>query len=90
MSRHFKDWLSAFCDYASYGEAPRRMYHWVGISTIAGALRRKVWIDQTYFKWFPNFYVILVAPPGIVSNPPLPASAWSYFVKFPASGSARM
>lgn len=54
--------------YASYGEAPKRMYFWTGVSTIAGALRRKVWIDQAYFRWFPNFYIVLVAPPGIVSK----------------------
>jgi len=66
--RHYKDWLSAFCDYASFGEAPRRMYFWVGVSAVAGALRRRVWIDQAYFRWYPNFYIILVAPPGIVSK----------------------
>lgn len=66
--RCFPDWLNAFCDYASFGEAPRRMYFWVGVSAVAGALRRKVWIDQAYFRWYPNFYIILVAPPGIVSK----------------------
>ncbi|HEY6018934.1 MAG TPA: DUF3987 domain-containing protein [Candidatus Paceibacterota bacterium] len=44
------------------------MYFWVGASTIAGVLRRRVWIDQAYFRWHPNMYVILVAPPGIVSK----------------------
>ena len=68
MARNFRDWLEAFCDYAQYGEAPRRMYFWVGVSAVAGALRRKVWIDQAYFRWHPNFYIILVAPPGIVSK----------------------
>lgn len=67
-ARNFPDWLTAFCDYASFGEAPRRMYFWVGVSAVAGALRRRVWIDQAYFRWYPNFYVILVAPPGIVSK----------------------
>lgn len=38
------------------------------MSTIAGALRRRVWIDQAYFQWTPNFYIIFVAPPGIVSK----------------------
>lgn len=66
--RNHQNWLEAFIDYASYGEAPRHMYFWTGVSTIAGALRRKVWIDQWQFKWFPNFYIILVAPPGIVSK----------------------
>lgn len=68
MARQYGDWLEAFCDYAQYGEAPRRMYFWVGVSAVAGALRRKVWIDQAYFRWYPNFYIILVAPPGIVSK----------------------
>jgi len=68
VARNHADWLEAFCDYARFGEAPRKMYFWVGVSAIAGALRRKVWIDQAYFKWFPNFYIILVAPPGIVSK----------------------
>lgn len=66
--RNFPDWLTAYCDYASFSEAPRRMHFWVGVSAIAGALRRKVWIDMQYFKWHANNYIILVAPPGIVSK----------------------
>lgn len=68
MSRRTNDWLQAFVDYSSFGEAPKRMYFWVGVSAIAGALRRRVWIDQAYFKWYANQYIILVAPPGIVSK----------------------
>jgi hypothetical protein len=68
VSRHFKDWLAAFVQYASYGEAPRHTLFWAGVSTLAGALRRKVWIDQYYFSWTPNFYIVLVAPPGIISK----------------------
>lgn len=68
MARHYEDWLQAFLEYSSYGEAPRRMYFWVGVSAIAGALRRHVWIDEVYFRWYPNFYIIIVAPPGIVSK----------------------
>ena len=68
MTRHHSDWLTAFMDYASYGEAPRHMYFWAGVSAVAGCLRRKVWIDQAYFKWYPNFYIVFVAPPGIVSK----------------------
>lgn len=66
--RHFGNWISAFMDYASFSEAPRHMHFWTAVSTIAGALRRKVWIDMAYFQWYPNFYIILVAPPGIVSK----------------------
>lgn len=66
--RNYPDWLTAFMEYAGFGEAPRHMYFWSGVSAIAGALRRKVWIDQSYFKWHPNMYIVLVAPPGIVSK----------------------
>lgn len=66
--RYYEDWLAEFVRYASYGEAPLKMLFWTGVSTIAGALRRRVWIDQTYFQWYPNFYIIFVAPPGIVSK----------------------
>lgn len=67
-SRHFPNWLKAFTDYASVGEAPLKFYFWTGVSTIAGALRRRVWFDMGHFRWTPNFYIILVAPPGIVSK----------------------
>lgn len=66
--RHFDDWLKAFVEYSSFGEAPLKMLFWTGVSTVAGALRRRVWIDQKYFQWLPNFYIIFVAPPGIVSK----------------------
>lgn len=66
--RHHDDWLKAFVDFASFGEAPLKMLFWTGVATVAGALRRRVWIDQKYFQWIPNFYVILVAPPGVVSK----------------------
>jgi hypothetical protein len=68
VARNHADWLAAYIDYASYTEAPRRMHFWCGVAAVAGALRRRVWIDQAYFKWHTNSYIILVAPPGIVSK----------------------
>lgn len=68
MPRNYPDWLGAYCEYASYSESPRRMHFWTGVSTIAGALRRRVWLDMRYFIWTPCFYILLVAPPGIVSK----------------------
>ena len=68
MKRNYPDWLKGYLDYSSHSEAPPHMRFWSGVSAIAGALRRKVWIDQAYFKWYPNFYICLVAPPGVVSK----------------------
>ena len=68
MIRHFDDWIQAYVDYTSYTEAPTHMHFWSGVSTIAGALRRRVWLSQFEFEWYPNFYIILVAPPGVVAK----------------------
>lgn len=66
--RESHDWLTEFMTYTSWGEAPPRMYFWTGVATIAAALRRRVWIDQVGFKWFPNLYTLIVAPPAVVSK----------------------
>lgn len=81
--RHFDNWISAFMEYASFSEAPKHMHFWTAVSTIAGALRRKVWVDMAYFKWYPNFYVILVAPPGIVSKSTTASIGMSLLKKVP-------
>lgn len=49
-------------------ESPDAFHFWTGVGTIAGALRRRVWIDMRHFQWTPNFYIILVGPPGIASK----------------------
>lgn len=81
--RYFADWLSAFIEYAKFGEAPTHMYFWCGVAAVAGALRRKVWIDQAYFKWHCNQYIILVAPPGIVSKSTTAGTAMNLLRKVP-------
>jgi len=49
-------------------EAPDDLHFWTGVSTVAGALRRKVWIEMRKFQWSPNFYVVFVGPPGVVTK----------------------
>jgi hypothetical protein len=62
------DWLEDFVAHTSYGEAPEHIMYWVGVSTIAGALRRKVWIDEFNFQWTPNFFILLIGPPGVLKK----------------------
>jgi len=62
------DWLRDFVDYASFGEASPRLMWWVGVSTIAGALRRKVWTEHRYYQFTPNFYILVVGKPGAVKK----------------------
>lgn len=51
-----------------FSESPARFHFWTGVATIAGALRRKVWNDQRLFQWTPNFFIILVGPPGVAAK----------------------
>lgn len=68
MPRNFSNWLRAYAELTAVSEAPDIFNFWTGVATIAGALRRNVWFDQIKFKWFPNFYIIFVAPPGVVTK----------------------
>lgn len=65
MSRELKDWLDQYLDYTENSESPISYHIWCGLSVIAGALQRRV-----YLKWglgrviYPNLYVVLVGPSG--------------------------
>ena len=67
-ARNYPNWLAGYAHYTRHSEAPDLFHFWTGVFTIAGALRRQVWIDQRYFQWTPNFYVILVGPAGVVTK----------------------
>jgi len=62
------DWLKAYLEFTKVTESPEQFNYWVGVWTIAGALRRKVFLSMGHFQWIPNFYLFLVSPPGIVSK----------------------
>lgn len=68
MTRRLTNWLHSYLDYTSGTEAPRLFHFWIGVSTLAGALRKHVWLDMIRFSWTPGFYIILVAPPGVATK----------------------
>lgn len=68
MPRQHDNWLTSYINYTAFTEAPSHIHWWVGVSTIAGALGRKVWIDQYSFKWYPNHYIFIVGPPDVISK----------------------
>lgn len=64
--RNFSNFLKAYMDYARDGFVPDKFHYWAGISIIAGALERKVWVPWgPKFSYYPNLYIILVSHPGI-------------------------
>lgn len=83
MARNHADWLQAYINYAGVSEAPKYMHFWCGVSAIAGVLQRKVWFNMGHFCWYPNFYIILVAPPGIVAKSSTSAIAMNLLKQIP-------
>ena len=67
-TEYCSDWLSAYLEHQRFSESPEQFHFWTGVSTLAGALRRRVWIDQRHFQWTPNMYIVLVGPPGVAAK----------------------
>jgi hypothetical protein len=68
MTRRLQNWLKSYAVYTGNLESPTGFHFWTGVSTLAGALRRKVWIDMKRFQWTPNFFIVLVGPPGVAAK----------------------
>ncbi len=63
--RELTNWLDSYLEYTQNTESPTSYHTWCGLSVIAGALQRKV-----YLQWglaeviYPNLYVVLIGPSG--------------------------
>ena len=68
MPRQLSNWITSYLEYTAGTEAPRMMHFYVGAAVLAGVMRKRLWVDMVRFKWIANFYIILVAPPGIISK----------------------
>lgn len=63
-----KDWLESFLECTQHSETPFKSLYWCGVGAIAGALQRRVWIDQGRYQLYPNFYIILDADAGVIQK----------------------
>jgi len=64
MPRLLSSWLEGLKEFVEETESPRQYWLWGGVSTIASALQRKVWLRFGMEKIYPNLYVLLVGPPA--------------------------
>jgi hypothetical protein len=65
VPRKFPNFLTAFEFFGKDNFTPPTFNTWVGLSIIAGALERKVWLEWNQsLRYYPNLYVMLVALPG--------------------------
>lgn len=62
--RRLSDWISAYLEYVDNTEPPLSYHTWVGISTIASSLRRRVFIKWGYDIIYPNMFIVLVGSSG--------------------------
>lgn len=66
--RKLSNWIEAYTAFTNNTEAPEKFHRWTAISTIAGALNRKCWVNIGRFPIYPSFYIVFVAPPGIATK----------------------
>lgn len=59
------DFIDLFMEHTKGASSPDIFRLWSGISMVAGALERRVWIKIGPRHSYPNLYVLLVAPPGV-------------------------
>lgn len=78
------DWLTLYEEYTADTESASLFNTWVGISTIASALRKKTWLELGRLKVFPNLYIVLVAEPGIARKSQAISYASSIISDIPA------
>ena len=62
--RELDDWLANYVTYTFNSEPPTTYHTWCGISVLAGALQRKVFLRWGFECIYPNFYIVLVGPAG--------------------------
>jgi hypothetical protein len=59
-----QDWITTYLSYTANHEAPTAFHFWTACSVISAATKRGVYFDQSYYKIFPNLFIVLVAPAG--------------------------
>lgn len=64
-NRRLDNWLDGYNQYTFDTESASIFHKWVGLSTISGAMQKKVWFNFGRFRIHPNLFIVLVAEPGI-------------------------
>jgi|TARA_R100000655_G_scaffold4996_3_gene15653 hypothetical protein len=64
MSRNYTDYMEACVDAIKNSPIPKPFARWTALSSIAGALGRRVWFPMPNYNIGSNLFVILIASPG--------------------------
>jgi hypothetical protein len=64
-TRKLPCWIESFVEESNGLPSPRIFRLWSAITTIGGALERRVWTASALSAVYANLFVLLVAPPGV-------------------------
>ena len=64
MSRNYTDYVGACVDAIKNSPIPKPFAKWTALSSISGALGRRVWFPMPNYNIGSNLFVILIASPG--------------------------
>lgn len=65
MARELKNWLETYLQYTENTESPLNYHVWCGLSVIAGALQRRIYLHWGLGRTiYPNLYTVLVGASG--------------------------
>lgn len=63
--RHFPDWIDAYLTLVrDRTEAPELFHFWSCVATIGAAVTRRIYIEEKWYKIYPNWIIVLAAIPG--------------------------
>ncbi len=62
--RKLDDWIERYLEFSQNTESPKQYHLWTAISAIASCLQRRTWLSWGHEIIYPNFYIVLVGPPG--------------------------
>jgi hypothetical protein len=64
MGRIYTDYVEACVDAVKFSPIPKSFARWTALSSVAGALGRRVWFPMPNYDIGSNLFIILVAAPG--------------------------
>lgn len=64
MTRLTNDWIARYLQVTENSEPPRLYRLWTAIAALSTVMERKCWLPWGTEIIYPNFYIVLVGPPG--------------------------
>lgn len=78
--RYCDDWIDSYLQLTENSEPPYLFRLWSAISVVASVLKRKCRIDWGSITFYPNMYIVLVAPSGRARKGTAMAPAMDFLV----------